>query len=116
WRNTLPGGAAMHVMGVLESSKPVGIGSATTTPPIAEAPAPAPSAGTPIVPSAPVTAPARDTRAPALTVFNASRTIFAPGSKLDKKVAANDAKTVIDNGLPKAGLQVGTTFKWTQDE
>jgi hypothetical protein len=115
WRNSFPGGTATHVVGVLESSKPVGIGGTTTPPPAGDAPPP-PPADTTVTPSVPVIPAARDTRPPALTVFNASRTIFATGAKLDKKVADHDAKTVIDNGLPKAGLQVGTTFKWTQDE
>jgi hypothetical protein len=118
WRNSFPGGTTTHAVGVIESSKPVGIGGTTTTPPADDSttPPPADTTVTPSVPVTPLTPVARDTRAPALTVFNASRKIFATGSKLDKKVAGGDAKTVVDNGLPKAGLQVGTTFKWTQDE
>ena len=116
WRNSLPGGTVTHVVGVLESSKPVGIGGPTPPADGTSPPPPADTTVTPSVPVAPVAPAARDTRAPALTVFNASRTIFATGTKLDKKVADHDAKTVIDNGLPKTGLQVGTTLKWTQDE
>jgi hypothetical protein len=118
WRNSFPGDTATHAVGVIESSKPVGVGGTTTTPPAGDTTTPLPADTTvaPAVAVTPLAPAARDTRPPALTVFNASRKLFATGTKLDKKVAAGDAKTVIDNGLPKAGLQVGTTFKWTQDE
>jgi hypothetical protein len=123
WRDSLPEHPPTHVVGVTESAAPVGIAG--------EAPGGEPggasggngggtssgNAGGPATPAPPASGkPGKDTRPPALTVFNASRTIFATGSKLDKKVADREDKTVIHNGLPKSGLQVGTIFKWTQDE
>jgi hypothetical protein len=118
WRDSLPGGSSTHAVGVIESTAPVGIrgevggggepgGSNGGDGGGSGNPATSPGAGP---------APGRDTRPPALSAFTASRKLFATGSKLDKKVAAREAKTIVDNGLPKAGLQVGTVFRWTQDE
>ena len=69
------------------------------------APAPSPVPGKP----------PPDLRAPALTVFSATRTVFAVGSKEGKLVAHYKDPTVIDRPLRK-GLRVGTVLGWTQDE
>ncbi|MBN9624398.1 MAG: hypothetical protein J0H06_15880, partial [Actinobacteria bacterium] len=116
WANSLPGHTNTHVVGVIESTAPVGILGGETPGGGGDGGSGGGIGGGSGGSTSGKPAPGRDTRPPALTVFNATRKFFATGTKLDKKVAARGDKTVIDNGLPKAGLQVGTVFKWTQDE
>lgn len=111
WRNSLSG-SGTHVAGVIQSSAPVGIGGTAT----GEAAGGGSGSGSTGTAAAPAKSAGPDTRPPTLSVFSASRTFFATGNKLGKKVAEPGDKTVIANGMPKSGLLVGTTFKWTQDE
>ena len=114
WDSNPPNDNQYRTVGVIHSTLPRPEEDTTVPPPA--------DTGTPGTTVPPATSghtvtppPPGDHQAPALTVFSASRKLFAPGSQ-EGKVVAHYKDPTVSGRNDRKGLRIGTVLGWTQDE